>query len=108
MFKGAKDNQYSSMGEGGHAPLQAFFGAGRGGANGRTHFAEFLAGVFGSGINIFADGLRSRFFLHHGICPSTLRLAFSDFPASKLKTKLSANRALPDTAEFLFGFASIH
>jgi hypothetical protein len=65
MLKGAEDDQYSSMGEGGHTPLQAFFGAGRGGANGCAHFAELLAGVFGSGINIFADGLGSRFLLLH-------------------------------------------
>ena len=65
MFERGERDQYPAIGKGGHPPLQAFLGPGCSCANTRTHFTQFLPSLFGGGIDVLGDGLRSRFWGSH-------------------------------------------
>jgi hypothetical protein len=62
MLEGLERDQYSSIRESRHSPLQAFLRAGCGFANTRKHFMQFLLRLFWRGIDIFGDVCGPRFF----------------------------------------------
>jgi len=85
FLESGEHDENSSIGVGGHIPLQVFGGTGRGGADGGAHFAEFLLRLFRSGADVFGDGFGTSFLGRHdfilaiharalqGILPAALR-----------------------------------
>jgi hypothetical protein len=71
IFVRGECDQYPPIGKRRHTPLQAFRGSGRGFADARVYFTQFLLSLFWSGVDVPGDVFRPRFFCTHDFLNQT-------------------------------------